>query len=596
MSEMNEQRDEVKRLAYHRAAVRTAVVAGVFSAVVCALLLWNHLGSGRFDPVDSEQMIALREQFLKVQDKEEKTRIAERMQAIDVELRRQYFGAADFSRRGAYLLLGGAAVLLVSLGFAAPSWKRPPMPGRAGEDEPHDVNTAARRSVIVLGALLACTLVIIALSSRTLPGEYTISNAALASGGKQEGDGPPSGNGDQPNDAGLPSAEEIQKNWPHFRGPGGQGVSAYTNVPASWDGKTGEGIVWKSKIPLPGENSPVVWENRVFVTGADADKREVYCFDARSGDMLWQKKVMSREEPPDIMEDTGYAASTAATDGRRVYAIFATGDVVCFDFTGKQVWAKALGVPESAYGHSSSLVIHENLLLVLFDQGYSEDDGKSALHALNSLTGETVWSVDRPVGASWATPIVIDTDDSKQIITCANPWVIAYDPDTGAELWRAACLGGDVAPSPVFAEGLLFVCQQGSYVAALRTDGQGDVTETHIAWKESGDLPDICSPLSDGKLLFLVGTYGTVACHDAAGGEKIWEQELETELNSSPSLVGENVYLMDKQGVMYIFKAAREYEEIARAELGEPSNTCPAFLDGRIYIRGKHNLYCIGKK
>jgi len=394
----------------------------------------------------------------------------------------------------------------------------------------------------------------------------------------------------------FPSAEEIKQNWPRFRGAGGSGISAYTNVPASWNGKTRQGIIWKTRIPLPGQNSPVVWANRVFVTGADRDKREVYCFDAGSGKLLWQREVRSNADPPDVTEETGYAAPTAATDGRRVYAIFATGDIACFDLSGKEVWTRSLGAPQNAYGHASSLALYKNLLLVLFDQGYSVDDGKSALHALDCSTGQTAWTTTRPVPASWATPIVAQTPDGPQIITCGSPWVIAYDPDTGAELWRADCLGGDVAPSPVAANGVVFVCQEYANVAAIRTDGEGDVTQTHVVWKKQDGLPDTCSPLCNGELLFLVNNTGTVTCYDALSGKKVWEREFETEFNSSPSLVGDKVYLMDTQGVMYIFEAAREYREAGRAQLGEESNACPAFVDGRVYIRGKEHLYCIGAK
>ncbi len=389
---------------------------------------------------------------------------------------------------------------------------------------------------------------------------------------------------------------DIEKNWPRFRGPGGRGVSFYSDIPTSWNGRTGKGVLWKTAIPLPGMNSPIVWGDRVFLTGANKERREVYCLEANSGNLLWQKVVenvpFSKPASPDISEDTGYAASTAATDGRRVYAIFANGDVVCFDFNGKQIWAGSVGPLDNMYGHASSLVMHRNLLLIQLDQARTEDK-LSKLMAIEATSGKTVWQRQRQVPNSWATPIVINAGEREEIITCGNPWIIAYAPTTGKELWRVKCLGGDVAPSPVYADGLVFAINAYELLIAIRPGGQGDVTETNIVWTAEGVLPDICSPLTNGELVFVLETEGLIACYDAKKGEKIWEKDLAKTFMASPSLVGDKVYLMAEDGVMIIIKAGRKFEEIRRCELGENSMASPAFLNGRIYIRGKENLYCI---
>ena len=257
------------------------------------------------------------------------------------------------------------------------------------------------------------------------------------------------------------------------------GISAYTNVPETWDAKSGKGIVWKTPVPLPGNNSPVVWGKRVFLSGADQRRREVYCFDADSGKLLWQQAVpgtpQSTAQPPKVNDDTGYAASTTATDGRRVFAIFANGDLAAFDFSGKLAWSKSLGLPENSYGHASSLATYKNLLLVQFDQGSSRAP-KSKLLAFDSATGKIVWQVARPVPNSWSTPIVIRHADRDQVITAADPWVIAYNPADGAEIWRAKCLKTDIGPSPVFADGQVFVANDNCVLSAIRADGHGDVT------------------------------------------------------------------------------------------------------------------------
>jgi outer membrane protein assembly factor BamB len=398
----------------------------------------------------------------------------------------------------------------------------------------------------------------------------------------------------------YPTDEELKKNWTRFRGYGGLGIVYASNIPSSWDGKTGKNVLWKTKVELPGNNSPIVWGKKVFLTGATDKKREVYCFDADTGKILWQKSVEnipgSSPQPPKVSEDTGYAAPTATTDGQRVYAIFANGDLVAYDFDGNLVWAKNLGTPKSMYGYASSLLMFKNLLIVLYDQGNSANDNLSSIMAFDGASGNQVWATKRPVPNSWATPIIINTGNRDEIITNGNPYVIAYDPNNGKEYWRVKCLSGDIAPSPIYADGLVFVTNIYATLAGIKPGGQGDVTSTNIVWSADSGLPDIVSPLSDGKLVYLQETYGFMTCYDAKTGKIVWEHDFAETFKASPSLVGNNVYTITEDGVMIIFKSDREFKEIARYELGEKTECSPAFTDGRIYIRGKENLYCIGNR
>ncbi len=563
----------------YRAAVATAVVAGAFSAIVCALLVWNYINSDVADPLDSEQFRVLKAQL---KDNSGDEQLKDRIRRMDLELRREYFRRQALAVRGGYLLACGLAVFLVSAGIAAGCRKSVPMPAPPGNQERAEVRSSAlaRWAAAVIGAAFFGGASVLAIIAPT--------------------EGFPAGDGhiEKPTRqvARFPSAEEIAKNWPRFRGPGGLGISAYTNVPSNWNGKTEDGILWKTPVPLPGKNSPVVWGNRVFLTGATANARQVYCFDADSGKLLWQRDVTNVPggvaKPPAVMEDTGYAAPTAVADGQKVYAIFANGDLVCFDFAGERLWALNLGLPDNMHGHSTSLAMWRSLLLVKFDQGRS-GEGKSEIIALDGLIGREVWSKSRPVPDSWSSPIVISAAGKDQLITCGNPWVISYNPADGTELWRAKCLDGDVAPCPIYAGGMVFAVNTGSVVAAIRPDGSGDVTKTHVAWTAIDGLPDISSPLSNGKLLWLMETYGTLTCYDAQTGKVIWENDLDMEFNASPSLVGERVYLISTDGVTIIIEAGLKYKEIGRAELGEKVYASPAFTDGRIYIRGEKNLFCI---
>jgi len=540
-------------------ALVTAGVAGAVALVVSVLLVWHHAAGNLADPLDSPELTALKAE-LRADPKNEA--VKEQIRQKDLQLRRAYFRRQSLASSGRYLLAAAIFVFLVACKWAANSRSKPSMPGPVAHPRPGRAEALARRSVATLGAVLACAGLCLPVLVR----------------GKQ----PP---------------QRSVGTWAVFRGPRG-GISEYTNVPTDWDGKTGRGVLWRTRVPLPGENSPVVWDDRVFLTGATERQREVYCFDAFTGRLLWRQPVRtpaSPAEPPEVMEDTGYAAPTVATDGRRVCAIFANGDLACFDFDGRAVWARNLGTPDSAYGYASSLATHEDLLLVQFDQGEAED-GKSRLLGIAWRTGETVWATPRDVGDSWSSPIVADTPHGSQIITCANPWVIAYDPADGREIWRAECLSGDVAPSPVHAGGLAFAVNDGAVLAAIRTDGKGNVTETHVVWTARDDLPDIASPVSDGEFVWVLASYGTLTCYAAKDGRLAWQKHLDASFRSSPTLVGDRIYLLSEKGVMFIIATGGERQQINRCELSEPSNCSPAFLDGRIYIRGKENLYCIGQQ
>ena len=556
---------------WYRTFVWIAVVGGIFSVIVCALLISNYIQGKTEEPLESAELIELRT-MLRDQPNDES--LKERIRSVDLQLREEYFRRRQFSTYGAYLLIGGVAVFLIGLKSALEFRKKLPMPQPAEQDGESRMAKMSRWSIGIFALLVVGgTLLLMIFGSDV---QYPTA-------------------GEEPI-VQYPTSEEINRNWPRFRGPGGLGISAYTNIPTAWDGKTGEGILWKTPVPLPGQNSPVVWEDRIFLTGATEEAREVYCFDANTGEILWQRAVenvpFSEPEPPEVSDDTGFAAPTAVTDGQRVYAIFANGDIICFGFNGNRIWARNVGPIDSIYGYASSLAMYQDLLLVLLDEG-GADDGMSELTAMDAASGRIVWETPRPVPNSWASPIVINTGARDEIITCGNPWVIAYDPTTGAELWRVDCLSGDIAPSPVYADGMVYATNTYAFLTAIRPGGQGNVTETNIVWTAEDGLPDICSPLTNGELVFLLETYGFMTCYDAKTGEKLWEQDLDEEFEASPSLVGDQVYLMTVEGVAIIIKAGRQFEEIARHELGEGSTASPAFLDGRIYIRGKENLYCI---
>ena len=277
-------------------------------------------------------------------------------------------------------------------------------------------------------------------------------------------------------------------------------------------------------------------------------------------------------------------------------AFFGTADVACFDRDGTQVWARNLGRPESMYGLASSLSFHEGKVILQLDQGESAEDGLSSIMALAIATGRVLWETPRPVPNSWPSPVVIRTPSRDAIITCANPFVIAYSPADGTELWRAGGLSGDVGPSPVYADGMVYATNDGAQLLAIQTGGSGDVSETHVKWSDYEGMPDTASPICDGRFFLQATSNGGVSCYDAKSGKRLWDEEIGDGCNASPSLDGSTVYLLETEGVMHIFELGAEYKAGAKSALGERAGASPAFVDGRIYIRGEDHLFCIGKK
>ena len=550
---------------WYKGALRVALVAGVFSFIVVVLVGINFGKRRSVAPADEKQIEVMKVQLQEYPDDEQLT---EAIRQLDLKVRHDRMRWLVFSGKGVFLLACGLSILFGSLKFAGAVSKEPPCPEGDSTTAAKQVRQAAlsRCAVSVTFVILLAGAFLLAVR----PGvEYAMEDGA-----------------------------DIGVQWSVFRGPGGSGVSPFVNVPVSF-GEGGEGVVlWKSPIPLAGMNSPVVWGEYVFVSGGDEKNREIYCYNALSGEMLWTGKVpfagVVDEDNSEPMEETGYAAPTLVVDGRRVYGIFATGDIAAFDFSGRMVWNKSLGWPDNMYGYASSLAMDGNLVLVQYDQGAAED-GLSKVIALDGFSGQVVWEKNRPVGGSWASPIVAEIDGVSEFITCADPFIISYDAATGAELWRADCLSGDIAPSSIYAGGFVFAVEPYNALVAIRGGGRGDVTETHIAWKGDDEIPDICSPVSDGELIWLLNTEGGLICYEVASGKQVWFHEFDDMFQVSPSLVGDKLMLISEEGVVVIVKAGREFVELGRSELGEGCFASPAFAEGKVYIRGVENLYCIGR-
>jgi len=639
---------------------RCALVAGLFSFLFGTLLLVDYSARVDQDPLNAPQYVALKAR-LKANPRDDV--VKQELRLLDLELRNEYFQRRRFSTWGTWLLVISVAVTLVCAKAAAVLRRRLPQPqprevpqdlegylhglsrwavagmggliilgglglwasGRSGVDPEGILVADASRSVETSAPSAAIepsppkppapqqpppspaapelplSVVVTPPASEPPAPEPPVMEPApavpLAAESSAPDDAVPKPAGESPAD---PATDESwPRNWPRFRGPDGTGVTAYANLPTTWDAASGDGVLWKTAIPLAGNSSPIIWDKRVFLTGADETRRVVYCCDADTGALVWEAEAPGTAEstatPPKVMEATGYAAPTPVTDGQRVYAIFANGDMVAVDFTGQVSWSRSFGLPKNAYGHAASLAMHGERVLVQLDQG-TRQDKLSKLLALNAASGEVVWETPREVPNSWTTPIVIEHEGRVQIITAADPWVIAYAPADGQELWRAKCLQADVGPSPTFAKGTVYVANEFPGIAAIRADGTGDVTDSHVLWEADVGAPDTCSPLAVDGLLLVLASFGTLTCYDVnEGGEPLWEEDFDGNFTSSPASSGKSVYLFDEAGKVYVVEPTEaECKRLSEAELGEECVTSPAFQAGRIYIRGKEHLFCLG--
>ena len=554
-------------------------VAAVFSFIVLAVVLAYWSVPRGENPFDSDEWVSAKTEL---QARPTDPAAAERVRELDLRLRRGFFLRRERIRDGGTLLLVALVVAIAAVKRAhRRSVPEPDAPTTLLPGKERDRRAAATRlSLSITGLILLGGAAYL----------WAAVPALIPEPGAPEPERP--GATDRP----PPTPKEMEAQWPAFRGYDGSGVTRAADVPRSWNGETGENIAWKTKIPLPGTNSPVVWADRLFLTGADSRREEVYCNDAESGAMVWKKGLVvigPRSEPIEPMEDTGFAAPTAATDGRYVFVMFASGRVAAFDFEGRQVWLKSLGPLDNTYGHSSSLTLFNDRVILQLDHGYADKPAARVL-ALDAKTGKTAWETPREVDSSWASPAVVRTPSGPQLLLSATPLAAAYDPVTGEEIWRADVIYGEVAPTPIHHAGLAFFAQEDIGLVAIRTDGKGDVTTSHVEWTVPGGAPDVTSPLCDGDRIYMITTSGTLSCIRAETGVIVWEQELEAEFYSSPSMAGGLIYLTDMNGETLTIEPADEFREVSRSPLGERVDASAAFGPGRIYLRGKDHLFAIG--
>lgn len=420
--------------------------------------------------------------------------------------------------------------------------------------------------------------------------------------------------------AGMPRTS----NWPQWRGPSGQGTSAEKNLPAEWSAT--KNIKWKTAIAGRGHSSPIVWGNKIFLTtaiegpvvpgakavthidegkeylhpdsvGADHQHTfKVICLSRDTGRILWEQTAFAGTPYDNRHRKASFASSTPATDGKFVYAFFGTEGMFAYDLNGKLAWKAEVGkLGTFGMGVGTSPILYGNLVILQCDE---ESGAASFIVALDKKTGKEVWRTPRKVQASWATPLLVNTAKRSEIITTGNEFVIAYDPATGKELWRHKGVESNAIPSPVANSEMVFISAgyPAKIAMAIKLGGAGDLVDA-VVWKYAKGTAYVPSPILYGDYLYLTTDRGILTCLDAKTGEVKYEGgrvPVPATFTASPVAFEGKILLTSEDGDTFMVKAGPKHEILGTSSVGEPVYASPAIADGKIFIRGEKNLYCIG--
>jgi len=389
------------------------------------------------------------------------------------------------------------------------------------------------------------------------------------------------------------SVKSRPGDWGWWRGPNLDGTIRDADPPVTWSET--ENIVWKTPVPGRGHSTPSISGDRIFVQTADEEKKVQYvnCYRRDNGEELWSTPVHEGAFMAVDNKNT-QASSTPACDGERVYAAFPNGSairVTALDYGGKIAWQQSAGSYTCTIGYASSPVIYKSLVIVSGD-----NDVASFATALHRATGKIAWTVKRPTGASYGSPVVGNVAGRDQLLMTTVNEVISYDPLTGEKLWYSK------GPAKVMASTMAFsgdrVIASGGFpereILCIRADGTGDVGSSRLVWRKQRGIAYVPSPvINDGKA-YVVNDQGIVSCLTMETGDEVWMKRLEGNFSASPVLAGGRFYIPNESGVTFVFRGEPEFEILARNDLGDGGFASPVNCGDRIYLRTNHYLYCIG--
>jgi outer membrane protein assembly factor BamB len=404
------------------------------------------------------------------------------------------------------------------------------------------------------------------------------------------------------------SLTALADNWPAWRGPGGTGHSKERDLPVSWSAD--ENIRWKTPLPGPGNSSPIVWGDRIFVTQAlDVDmrkniakRRAVLCFDRKDGRQLWQQAVDYPEKEL-THRDSPYCSATPVTDGERVIASHGSAGVVCYDFEGKQLWHRDLGKCVHIWGSAASPIIWQDLVILNFGPGE-----RTFLIAMNKRTGADVWKVEEPGGksgeagntewlGSWSTPVVAHIHGREELIMSWPEAVKSYNPRTGELLWTCKGLTRLVYTSPLVREDVVVAMSGygGSYLA-VKPGGSGDVTEKQRLWRLPSAPQRVGSGVIVGDHVYIANEPSTAMCIELKTGKTLWTERLGPKSWGTMLHADGKLYVTNSKAETFVLAANPKFELLSRNPLNEDCESTPAIADGELFIRTYKHLWCVSKK
>ncbi len=399
----------------------------------------------------------------------------------------------------------------------------------------------------------------------------------------------------------LPLLAVRAEDWPQFRGPTGQGI-ATGRLPTEWGPM--KNVVWKQAIPGRGWSSPIVLKGRVYLTtavaeGKDALSLRVLCLDAVDGKILWDKEVFHPTgNTPRIHGKNSQASPTPLTDGQRLYVHFGHLGTAALDLDGTVHWRNNEFNYRPVHGNGGTLELVGNALIFSCD-GASDP----FVAALDRADGHVLWKTGRKSDSykkfAFCTPLAIEVNGQKQVVSPGAGVVGAYDPKDGKEVWRVRYGEGySVVPRPVFGHGLVYLSSgyDTPTLLAIRPDGTGDVTDSHVAWKLRKGAPLTPSPLLSGNELYIVSDNGIASCLDAKTGKPHWQERIGGAYSASPLLADGLVYFLSEDGLCTVVKASPKFEIVAKNAMKERTLASFAAADGALYLRTEKNLYRIGAK
>jgi outer membrane protein assembly factor BamB len=560
-------------------------VALVFSLTVASLLATDWMRTDVTETVRSDVLAQALAKGRATAHDEQTLAFARQM---DLLARRAYFSGFTFRQSGMLLLVIG---LLITAGCFGVAWRLSLLiPDPRGLSESDPASTDRRAIILILISSILLLIVATGMEWRQARRQPSKEEAGLRARLKN----PLLKPGEEnvcPCKKGT-SQQDMDKQWPFFRGPLMNGVALSATPPTTWDVASGKNIKWKQPLSFKGSSSPVVWGTRLFLTTGDKEVRRLLAYDTETGQPLWDVSIVDGETKgealPEPFEDAGFAAATPACDEKQVYAIFGTGDLVALDHNGKKVWQVYLGRPQNTFGHVSSLVYCGQMLLVQWDH-----QTNAKIIAFDKQTGKILWEAPRiDVGYSWSTPLVMMVCDKPQLIVNAAKQTWGIEMATGKKLWSVNAVEGEIAPS-LTSEGDTWVAaNEASNLIAFKMQPEGNPKQL---WSlNEGGLPDVSSPVAFSQLVFFANDKGNVVCHSLEDGKRLWGKQGDNGFYMSPIVAGSKLYVADREkGFFHIYSADKEGKELAILSMGEGVNATPAFVGQRMYIRSQSTLWCI---